>query len=90
LALDRRSGQRVAVKKIADVFGDSKEAKRTLREVRLMRHFRGSSPHVRHHGCSCRVLRVVSCRVVSCCVVSCRVVLCRVVLCRVVSCRVVV
>lgn len=46
LALDRRSGQRVAVKKIADVFGDSKEAKRTLREVRLMRHFRGSSPHI--------------------------------------------
>jgi hypothetical protein len=65
LALDRRSGQRVAVKKIVDVFGDSKEAKRTLREVRLMRHFRGSSPHVRHRAF------LVSCRACRVCVVSC-------------------
>lgn len=47
LAVHRASGRRVAVKEIANVFGDSKEAKRTLREVRLLRHLRYTSPFVR-------------------------------------------
>jgi len=46
LAVDRRNGRQVAVKRIASVFSDLKEAKRTLREVRLLRHFRRTSPFI--------------------------------------------
>lgn len=37
-AVDLRCNQRVAVKKIREAFNNLEDAKRTLREVRLMRH----------------------------------------------------
>ena len=44
-ATDTRSGTRVAIKRIAEVFYDAQEAKKVLREIRLLRDF-GSSHHV--------------------------------------------
>jgi len=38
-ALDTRSGERVAIKRIANAFDDVVMCKRTLREIRMMRHF---------------------------------------------------
>eukprot|EP00967_Tisochrysis_lutea_P149885 scaffold289031_cov23-Tisochrysis_lutea.AAC.1 len=38
-AVDNRSGERVAVKKIAKAFEHLTDAKRTLREIKIMRHF---------------------------------------------------
>ena len=36
---DATTGRRVAIKKIANVFGDLVDAKRILREIKLLRHF---------------------------------------------------
>ena len=36
---DSKSGQQVAIKKIKDVFADVVDAKRILRELKLLRHF---------------------------------------------------
>jgi serine/threonine protein kinase len=38
-ALDTVTGERVAIKKIKDVFHDVVDAKRILREMKLLRHF---------------------------------------------------
>ncbi|CAE7888988.1 erkA, partial [Symbiodinium sp. KB8] len=38
-ALDTQTGKKVAIKKIPNCFGDITDAKRILREIRLMRHF---------------------------------------------------
>jgi len=35
----KKSGNLVAIKKVIDVFGDSKELKRTLREIKLLKYF---------------------------------------------------
>ena len=40
---DRISGQQVAIKKIKDAFLDVIDAKRILRELRLLRHFNSHS-----------------------------------------------
>ena len=37
--IDRISGEKVAVKKVRDVFADVVDAKRILRELKLLRHF---------------------------------------------------
>lgn len=37
---DTRMGKKVAVKKIANTFNDLTDAKRILREIKLMRHFK--------------------------------------------------
>ena len=37
--VDQISGEKVAVKKVKDVFADSVDAKRILRELKLLRHF---------------------------------------------------
>lgn len=39
-ALDRRTGGRVAIKKITQAFANATDARRTLREVKLLRHLR--------------------------------------------------
>ena len=38
-ALDSKTGQKVAIKKIKNVFSDIVDAKRILRELRILRHF---------------------------------------------------
>ena len=38
-AIEERSGQMVAIKRIAEVFYDAQEAKKVLREIRLLRDF---------------------------------------------------
>ena len=38
-ALDTVTGQKVAIKKITDMFADLVDAKRILREIKLLRHF---------------------------------------------------
>lgn len=40
-ALDTRTGNQVAIKKVSNIFRDIGEAKRVLRELKLLRHFRG-------------------------------------------------
>jgi len=40
-ANDAVTGEQVAIKKVADVFSDLFDAKRTLRELKLLRHFNG-------------------------------------------------
>mmetsp|Transcript_13876 Transcript_13876/g.27576 ORF Transcript_13876/g.27576 Transcript_13876/m.27576 type:complete len:107 (+) Transcript_13876:60-380(+) len=37
---DSRTGEKVAIKKVANVFHDLIDAKRILREIKLLRHFR--------------------------------------------------
>ena len=39
-ALDTVTGQKVAIKKITDMFADLVDAKRILREIKLLRHFK--------------------------------------------------
>lgn len=41
-AIDTRSGASVAIKCMMNVFSDSKEARRALREIKLLKHFSGS------------------------------------------------
>ena len=41
-AIEKKSSDKVAIKKIANCFGRNTEAKRILREVRLLRYLRGS------------------------------------------------
>ena len=43
-AIEKKSSDKVAIKKIANCFGRNTEAKRILREVRILRHL--SSPHI--------------------------------------------
>merc|ERR1712054_216330 len=38
-AVDQRTGEPVAIKKMSNVFSHPLETKRTLRELRLLRHF---------------------------------------------------
>ena len=40
-AFDTVTGQKVAIKKISDMFADLVDAKRILREIKLLRHFDG-------------------------------------------------
>jgi len=44
-AQDKVSGKPVAVKKVADVFEDLVDAKRILREIKLLQHFAKHGPH---------------------------------------------
>jgi mitogen-activated protein kinase 1/3 len=46
-ALDKKTGQKVAIKKIARAFEDPIDAKRILREIKLMKQF--SHENVSHH-----------------------------------------
>ena len=39
-AVDRRTGQRVAIKKVCNIFDHVVLAKRTYREIKILRHFR--------------------------------------------------
>ena len=38
-AVDTKTGHKVAIKKIKDTFADLVDAKRILREIKLLRHF---------------------------------------------------
>ncbi|KAL4424349.1 hypothetical protein ABPG75_001650 [Micractinium tetrahymenae] len=40
-AIDTRTNQQVAIKKIGDIFGNPLDARRTLREIQILRHVRG-------------------------------------------------
>lgn len=42
-ACNLRTNERVAIKKMGDVFGNALDAKRTLREVQILRHLTGHS-----------------------------------------------
>lgn len=42
-ANDVRNNERVAIKKIGGIFGNPLDAKRTLREIQILRHLRGHS-----------------------------------------------
>jgi serine/threonine protein kinase len=42
-AIDSRSNQQVAIKKIGDIFANPLDARRTLREIQILRHVRGHS-----------------------------------------------
>ncbi len=45
-ATDGATGKRVAIKKVTRVFGDLTDAKRIMREVKLLRHFAAAgAPH---------------------------------------------
>lgn len=42
-AIDTRTNQQVAIKKIGDIFANPLDARRTLREIQILRHVRGHS-----------------------------------------------
>ncbi|KAL4859014.1 Proton/sulfate cotransporter 2 [Chlorella vulgaris] len=42
-AVDTRTNQQVAIKKIGDIFSNPLDARRTLREIQILRHVRGHS-----------------------------------------------
>ena len=44
-ATDTVTGQEVAIKKVADVFADLVDAKRILREIKLLQHFAKCGRH---------------------------------------------
>ena len=51
-AMDKVSNRKVAIKKIPKAFDDLIDAKRILREVKLLRHFRHenvAAHHTHHH-----------------------------------------
>lgn len=51
-ATNNQTGEGVAIKKVTNVFSKKILAKRALREIKLLQHFRGhrnvSGPHPRH------------------------------------------